>query len=338
MKKIISWSNIFFVCALLLTACRGGTVSVGYQPPFIPVKVSIDSNGHLSVSWDGIFQTPLGTFSVGVAADPAQIFPNANGILTVRINGEDTIYDLDGKDVDIELDSGYYKQVTLRKNGQNWFLEATKIENLYPSNPTEKPITAPVPNQASSSTCDNFDNTALNAGWVWIDPKGDSAYSLTDNPGVLRLTVYGRNHDLYQNLNAPRMLQHVNGDFTVTTKVTINPRRNYQAAGLLYWQDENNYVRLERTLVKGIDLLYKIQGEYKAIEIPFSASTVFLKFELSNQTIQASYSDDSYNWSNAGTLQLLSTGNAQLGIDVVNEWQDDPISADFDYFKFSQCQ
>jgi regulation of enolase protein 1 (concanavalin A-like superfamily) len=149
--------------------------------------------------------------------------------------------------------------------------------------------------------------------------------------------VYGRDHDLYQNLNAPRMLQYVKGDFTVTTKVTINPQQNYQAAGLLYWQDENNYVRLERTLVKGIDLLYKIQGEYNAVEISFSASTTFLKFELSNQTLQGFYSEDGYNWSIVEAVQVPPCNNGQVGIDVVNEWQDNSITADFDFFMFSQC-
>lgn len=225
--------------------------------------------------------------------------------------------------------------------------EATPPSSLVPV-PTEKPTTAPAPtekatislfqNRVSSSLCDDFDNTTLNSGWHWIDLKGDSSYSLTDNPGFLRITVYGRGHDLYQNLNAPRMLQDVEGNFTVATRVTINPQYNYQAAGLLYWQDQNNYVRLERTLVKGIDLLFRIRGVYNAVEIPFFVSTTFLKFEMSGLTLQGFYSEDGYNWSSVEAVQVPSSNNGQIGIDVVNEWQDNPISADFDYFKFDQCQ
>lgn len=204
--------------------------------------------------------------------------------------------------------------------------------------PQIKPTTTATSKQISSSVCDNFENSTFASGWDWIDPNGDSQYSLTDNPGFLRITVVGPNHDLYQNLNAPRMLQEVKGDFTVVTKVTIYPTENYQAAGLLYWQDENNYVRLERTLVQGIDLLYRIQGTYSAIEIPFSISPVFLKFEFSNQNLSSFYSADGNNWNIVETLQLSPSSNNQVGIVVVNEWQDNTIFADFDYFMFSQCQ
>lgn len=202
------------------------------------------------------------------------------------------------------------------------------------SSPTpKKPETSP-----SSSICDNFDHTTLSSGWNWIDPKGDSAYNLTDNPGYLKITVNGRDHDLYQNLNAPRMLQNVDGNFVVTTRVTISPMKNYQGAGLLYWQDENNYVRLERTLVQGIDLLYKIQGSYRAIEIPFSLPTVLLKFKFENQNLRGFYSEDGFNWKSVETLQLPSSNNKQVGVVVINEWQDNSISAVFDYFKFGDCQ
>lgn len=204
--------------------------------------------------------------------------------------------------------------------------------------PQIRPTTIQTSKQISSSVCDNFDNSTLTSGWDWIDPNSDSIYNLTDNPGFLRITVSGSNHDLYQNLNAPRMLQEVKGDFTVVTKVTIYPLENYQAAGLLYWQDENNYVRLERTLVQGIDLLYKIQGTYSAIEIPFSISPVFLKFEFSNQNLSSFYSADGNKWNFVETLQLSPSNNDQVGIVVVNEWQENTISADFDYFMFSQCQ
>lgn len=201
----------------------------------------------------------------------------------------------------------------------------------------EMPTAVPPFRNNSSSACDHFDNAVLNPGWEWIDPKGDSYFSLTDNPGFLRITVSGPDHDLYLNLNAPRLLQSVAGDFTVTTRVTIDPQYNYQAAGLLYWQDAENYARLERTLVSGIDLLYRIEGIYDAVEIPFFASTTLLKFEMSGQTLQGFYSQDGDDWSSVEAVQMPASMHAQIGIDVVNEWQDNSITADFDYFKFGHC-
>jgi hypothetical protein len=218
----------------------------------------------------------------------------------------------------------------------------------YPTTPTttptplqppapELPTLAGPPRYPSSSACDEFEDAFLNAGWEWIDPKGDSYFSLTDIPGSLMITVSGPDHDLYENLNAPRLLQNVQGDFTVTTMVTIYPEYNYQAAGLLYWQDADNYVRLERTLVSGIDLLYRIRGEYKAVEISFFTSPTFLMFEMSGLTLQGFYSEDGDNWTSIEPVQVPLSSHAQIGIDVVNEWQDNSITAYFDYFKFSYC-
>src|SRR5262249_38398749 len=95
-----------------------------------------------------------------------------------------------------------------------------------------------------------------------IDPDGDCKVSL--DKGVLTITVPKTQHDLtYQEdvtkLNAPRVLQPVEGDFTLTVTVKPYPPRKglesssgkhvFVSTGLLVWQDEKNYVRLERASV-----------------------------------------------------------------------------------------
>jgi hypothetical protein len=131
----------FLISLLVLTGCNGNTY-VGYQPPLVPAKVSIDTNGDLVVSWEGSYQTPIGTFFVGTSYDPVQLFPDAQGILTVRVDNEDTLYDLGGRDIEITLDSGYYKQVSLRKTGENWYFEVARIEVVLLT-PTHRPQSAP---------------------------------------------------------------------------------------------------------------------------------------------------------------------------------------------------
>lgn len=186
---------------------------------------------------------------------------------------------------------------------------------------------------------DNFNQSSLDTGWVWIDPLGDSSFSLTDNPGNLRLSTPDRGHDLYpySNLNAPRLMRDVTGDFQVVTKVTIDPRYNYQGAGLLLWQDENNYVRLERTLVEGVDLWYRINGSYSGFEVPYSSPSVYLKLERSGSSVLVGYSLNGQDWIVLPTLNVALADNLQVGISLLNEWQDNPIWADFDFFSFGEC-
>jgi regulation of enolase protein 1 (concanavalin A-like superfamily) len=98
-------------------------------------------------------------------------------------------------------------------------------------------------------------------GWgTVVDPAGDC--KVTERDGKVTITVPKTHHDLnptpnYNNVLAPRVLQEVEGDFTVQVKVDAFPRPkartpsskagiSFVAAGLVVWQDEKNFVRLLR--------------------------------------------------------------------------------------------
>lgn len=158
-------SCVLLVAMLFLMACNSGaTPYVGYQPPGIPVTITIDIHGRVQVEWHGSYQTPIGTFSVGVNVDPAQMFPNADGTLTVRIDGNDVIYDLGGnEDINIHLDSGYYKEVNLQKTGKNWLFEVVKIsENAKGNTPSSVCGGAPSPHLSVGSYAYVSNNPPVN--------------------------------------------------------------------------------------------------------------------------------------------------------------------------------
>jgi murein DD-endopeptidase MepM/ murein hydrolase activator NlpD len=180
---------------------------------------------------------------------------------------------------------------------------------------------------------DNFSNLTLESGWSWIDPSGDSSYSLTANPGFLRLYTPTGGHDLYMNMNAPRVMRSTTGNFTINTRVIIQPQYNYQGAGLLIWFDSNNFIRLERTLVSGVDMWYKVQGHYSGIELPYSNPSVYLRLQRSGNYVAASFSSDNSTWVNLPIIYFPAPNTLQAGLVLINQWQNNPISADFDYFE-----
>ena len=187
--------------------------------------------------------------------------------------------------------------------------------------------------QTGCGFTDEFDRAQLSAGWTWIDPLGDSSYSLADSPGQLRISTPDRGHDLYINFDAPRIVQQVAADFAITTRVTIHPEHNYQGAGLLIWQDTENYIRLERTLVRGVNMGGRVfGGRTFAIEIPFSIDTVYLRLERAGDRVDGWYSIDGSSWSHAGDSQFPAGGTLNVGLALINEWQDNPVSADFEFF------
>ncbi len=94
-----------------------------------------------------------------------------------------------------------------------------------------------------------------------VDPDKDC--TIEEKAGLLIIKVPGKHHDLtytdaYTKLNAPRILQPVAGDFTVTVKVAFPLPKDakssggahaFASSGLLLWQDDKNYIRLDRAAV-----------------------------------------------------------------------------------------
>ena len=95
-------------------------------------------------------------------------------------------------------------------------------------------------------------------GWgEVIDPDGDCEIGQTD--GLLTISVPSTLHDLNRRngpLNAPRVLQPVEGDFRVQVTVsgkfmpgndsTAPKSPPFSSGGILIWHDDKSYIRLER--------------------------------------------------------------------------------------------
>lgn len=104
-------------------------------------------------------------------------------------------------------------------------------------------------------------------GWgEIIDPDGDCR--VAEDQGDVAITVPKTRHDLTYadknaKLNAPRVLQSVEGDFKLEVTVRAFPlpgdaassggQYSFVSAGLLVWQDEKNFIRLERAAVGNSD-------------------------------------------------------------------------------------
>ncbi len=183
---------------------------------------------------------------------------------------------------------------------------------------------------------DTFDAEMLDLRWSWTDPQADSNYSLTADPGSLRLMTYTGGHDLYSNKNAPRLLQPVGKTFLVSTHVHLLPvAQEYQGAGLLVWQDDDNYIRLELKTGGDLRFIYSVNGNYTDLgNLPLNAQDVYLKIVRSNQNFSAWYSRDNNDWLLAGSIRFNAASTVYTGVHLINEWQNNPLQADFDYVEF----
>src|SRR5271165_2279807 len=108
------------------------------------------------------------------------------------------------------------------------------------------------------------------AGWgTVVDPDNDCKVSA--DKGKLTLIIPKVWHDLtytddYNKVNAPRVLKKVKGDFRLEVKVNefALPENNapaggkfsFRSTGLLIWQNDKNFIRMERAGVPGASFIW----------------------------------------------------------------------------------
>jgi regulation of enolase protein 1 (concanavalin A-like superfamily) len=159
------------------------------------------------------------------------------------------------------------------------------------------------------------------------DPDGDCKFLL--DVSKLRIKIPGTPHRLgveAGGMNAPRVVRTVEGDFQAEVKVlgpfpsaprSLVGKYPWYGAGLLVWQDEKNYIRLERArmdfapnnqqcyvnweLRKGGEPARKGSGKDGMID---QAQPAFLRLVRAGNDFTAAYSQDGKDWSE---LPLLKT-------------------------------
>jgi hypothetical protein len=192
------------------------------------------------------------------------------------------------------------------------------------------------------------------------DPDGDS--TVKAEKGKLIVIVPKTQHDLRppQSMNAPRILQEVEGDFSVTVKVTtgeLNPgekstRRGghpFIGAGLLLWQDEKNFLRLERNAWRGNQskcychppLIQHCQdGKYQnhspgtSDASFFQGDSTYLMLDRRGDNIVAAYSHDGEEWSVASEMTIKFDKKVRLGVAASNTGNK-PFQVEFEQFKLT---
>ena len=107
----------------------------------------------------------------------------------------------------------------------------------------------PVPDGAWT---DGFDAATLDPRWTAVNDE-PTARSLTTTPGALTLTALPG--DTWQGNNSARNVMTLDipdGDFSIPVSVQAPVATTFQGAGLIAYQDLDNYVRSGLTFVGGI--------------------------------------------------------------------------------------
>jgi predicted Zn finger-like uncharacterized protein len=189
-----------------------------------------------------------------------------------------------------------------------------------------------------------------------VDPDGDCLFS--SEWRSLLITVPPTAHDLSVELgriNAPRVLQEVEGDFAVEVEVcgmffslpqadaAVPGRPSFQSAGLLLWADERNYIRLERAaLNRDGAFKYFASLEMRKNAVPTASPPVgmraqdaYLRLERHGNQILGSVSATGRDWTPLQPLNVDLPSKVQVGVAVVNAVEQ-PLQIRFQEFKIEK--
>lgn len=168
------------------------------------------------------------------------------------------------------------------------------------------------------------------------DPNGDCKF--TYERGKLTISVPGSDHGLsaeQDRYGSPRVLQDVEGDWIVQVKVggaypqgatsVIETRRAFHGAGLLLWQDEGTYIRLERAEVvsDGKNVSYgnfELRKDKEFVrggssdEAPLGQEAVYLRLERRGSQIHGAVSTDGVEWKSFKPIVIDLRKKVRVGV------------------------
>jgi len=172
-----------------------------------------------------------------------------------------------------------------------------------------------------------------------IDPDGDCKFAVDRSSNEINIAVPGTPHLLSAEIgrwNAPRLLRPVRGDFIASVSVTGVSRpagratskeyAPYHGAGLLLWQDDRNYVRLEiaADVRKGKTRSYAnfelrkggVLSVSKGLDIKDGSTR--LRLEKRGDEVRAAFGLDGVNWTWFAPLTVEFGDSLSMGVAAIN--------------------
>ena len=137
------------------------------------------------------------------------------------------------------------------------------------------------------------------------------SFDQTAHPGILRIPV--DSGDLWANFNDSRntLFRNLPANWTsIRLKLAFAPTQSFQQAGLLAYQDDNNYIQVTR-MYSGTNVVSfdsEVNGSPSTLRTVSETATsnLYLRLDrdLATEGITAYYSLDGTNWISLGSINL----------------------------------
>lgn len=185
---------------------------------------------------------------------------------------------------------------------------------------------------------DEFSEARMNPAWRWEDPRGFGQWSA--NQGYLQMNV-SSGVDLWHGLNfdAPRLVQNLSGDFSITTRMPVTPQLR-EHGGLLVWRHRGAFVRLEKTsgphaFAGDVRFERHYPGGYQLVGRGaglINVKQLYLRLERRGNTFSGFASEDGIHWLSCGSTVSPMLDPVQVGVHALCPGSIPPTVTRFDYF------
>lgn len=191
---------------------------------------------------------------------------------------------------------------------------------------------------------DDFNASSLDSSWSWIR-EDNTHWSLVAHPGFLRITT--QQGALWANSNDGKNLLLRDapvGDFEVQTRLIFTPTENIQSAGLLAYQDDDNYLLLIRAYCgwcvgNGIYFDHEEQGTSIGSNYAMTTTVLgeaYLRLVRHGTVYTGFVSENGTDWTLMGAHAVVSgMVPSKIGLAAYNspDFAASEIAADFDFFQ-----
>ncbi len=163
---------------------------------------------------------------------------------------------------------------------------------------------------------DPFQGPSLLEEWDWIDPESKSSYNFSQG-GVLEIQTPAGRDFFSQDLNAPRLLRRVSGDFAIETSLVDITEEEHQNGGLLLWASEEMYLSFEKRLTGINEVRLRIcrENQYEIIGRGWlEGRRLYLRLERTGSLVSALCSNDGKQWYICGEVSFPVNDPVWVGL------------------------
>ncbi|HBE77563.1 MAG TPA: hypothetical protein DDW65_07230, partial [Firmicutes bacterium] len=179
-----------------------------------------------------------------------------------------------------------------------------------------------LPIQPQPGHTDEFDGPTLDSSWSWVRENKNN-WSLSENSGSLTIhTEYGEL--LYSDNNMKNIMLRPApaGDWTITTKINATFDDSYEQAGLIVYQDDNNYILMEAKYDYGQKFLCWKEAGGVTVGEYFHNATIpnpcYVKIVKYKNNYQCFYSADQVVWQLVKLWEGVDFSNIKIGLIASN--------------------